>query len=142
MRLSSFSDFSLRVLIYLALKQDELSTVAEISDKYHISKNHLVKVVHNLSNLGLIKSFKGKGGGLLLASKPVDINIGATLKLLESESVLIDCFNNEGNCVLEPSCKLKTILKEAQEEFYSQLSKYNLEDLVSNKRFLLRSLDL
>jgi len=142
MRLASFSDYSFRVLIYLALKGEELSTVSEISDKYHISKNHLVKVVHNLSILGLIKTFKGKGGGMRLASEPSNLNIGTILKKLESDSLLIECFSNEGNCVLEPSCKLKKVLKEAQASFYATLSSYSLEDLIVNKRFLETSLHM
>jgi Rrf2 family nitric oxide-sensitive transcriptional repressor len=142
MRLASFSDYSLRVLIFLALKGEELSTVAEISESYHISRNHLVKVVHNLSRLGLINSFKGKGGGICLAEKPSNINIGKILQTLEADSLLIDCFNNQGNCVLEPSCKLKVFLKEAESSFFETLKKYTLSDLVSNRKFLENSLDI
>lgn len=142
MRLSSFSDYSLRVLIYLALKEDDLSTVSEISEKYHISRNHLVKVVHNLSGLGLIKSYKGKGGGICLASSPSELNIGEILKSLESDSLLIECFSESGSCVLEPSCKLKGALIEAQKSFYMTLSQYTLSDLVANKKYLLKSLDI
>lgn len=140
MRLSSFSDYSLRVLIYLALKGEDLSTVAEIADKYQISKNHLVKVVHNLSTIGLIESFKGKGGGILLSLPPENINIGKLIKDLEHDSKLVECFGEDGQCVINPTCKLKGVLKVAQRRFYETLSEFTLADIVSNKSKLKESL--
>lgn len=142
MRLSSFSDYSLRVLIYLAVKGEDLSTVAEIADKYHISRNHLVKVVHNLSTMGLIESFKGKGGGILLSLSPERINIGKLIKDLESDSKLVECFSDDGNCIINPTCKLKGILKTAERRFYEALSEFTLADIVSNKYKLKESLSI
>lgn len=142
MRLSSFSDYSLRVLIYLAVKGENLSTVAEIADKYQISKNHLVKVVHNLSSIGMIESFKGKGGGILLTISPERINIGKLIKDLESDSKLVECFGEDGQCVIKPTCKLKGILKTAERRFYEALSEFTLADIVSNKQKLKESLSI
>lgn len=136
MRLASFTDYSLRVLIYLAIKGDERSTVSEIADKYKISKNHLVKVVHNLSSMELIESFKGKGGGILLAKSPDHINVGSLVKTLEGQSYLVECLGPNGECVISPSCKLKSILKVAEKSFYDTLENFTLADLVTNKKKL------
>ncbi|MCO4795435.1 MAG: Rrf2 family transcriptional regulator [Bacteriovoracaceae bacterium] len=142
MRLSSFTDYSLRVLIYLAIKGEERSTVAEIADKYQISKNHLVKVVHNLSSMGVIDSYKGKGGGICLSSSPDKIVIGKLIKKLESESYLVECFGPSGNCTINPSCQLKKALAQAEQEFYKSLNQFSLADILSNKSRLVKDLSL
>ncbi|POB13537.1 Rrf2 family transcriptional regulator [Halobacteriovorax sp. DA5] len=137
MRLASFTDYSLRVLIYIALKGDERSTVAEIADKYKISRNHLVKVVHNLSSMGIIDSYKGKGGGITLSTAPGQIVIGNLVRQLEEDSPLVECFGNSGNCIINPTCKLKSALIIAQNKFYEALNEYTLDDLISNKAKLV-----
>lgn len=142
MRLSNFTDYSLRVLIYLALKGQERSTVSEIAEKYSISRNHLVKVVHNLSLLGAIKSFKGKGGGIILQKNPENIIIGKLVKELESESHLVECFGPDGKCIINPTCKLKGALRKAEMNFYKTLEEYTLADIVSNRKQLSTSLNL
>lgn len=142
MRLSNFTDYSLRVLIYLALKGDKLSTVAEIAESYKISKNHLVKVVHNLSKLGVIESFKGKGGGLRLKIDPKALNIGKLVRDLENDTKLVECFSDEGECQINGACKLKAALKKAQNSFYLTLEEYYLSDVVSNKSGLSDALSL
>ncbi|MDC1174927.1 Rrf2 family transcriptional regulator [Bacteriovoracaceae bacterium] len=142
MRLSNFTDYSLRVLIFLNLKEDELSTVGEIADKYQISRNHLVKVVHNLSLMGIIKSYKGKGGGIALNLSPEKINIRKLVKDLESDSNLVECFDGNGKCIISPACKLKSVLKQAQKNFYDTLSQYSLADITTNKVKLLNELRL
>jgi len=142
MRLASFTDYSLRVLIYLGLKKDELSTVLEISQKYNISRNHLVKVTHNLSLLGLIHSYKGKGGGIELAKEAKEINIGKIIRILESESALVECFSESGQCAINPSCKLKNELKKAQNQFYLSLENITLEDLLAPRNQLKKNLSL
>ncbi len=142
MRLASFTDYSLRVLIYLAMKEQDRSTVSEIADKYQISKNHLVKVVHNLSTMGLINSFKGKGGGITLALPPEKINIGKLIKELESDSLLVECFGSNGLCKIDPSCKLKGLLKNAEKSFYQSLENFTLADILTNRNKLMDSLEL
>ncbi len=142
MRLASFTDYSLRVLIYLSLKEDELSTVGEISQKYKISKNHLVKVVHNLSKMGVIDSYKGKGGGISLSTSAEKINIGKIIQELEKESYLVECFGDSGNCIISPSCKLKGALKDAEKKFYETLYQYTLADIANNKKKLMHDLSL
>ena len=133
MRLNNFTDYALRVLIYLALKEDERSTVAEISRQYAISNNHLVKVVHKLSQLNVIESFKGKGGGILLRTSAKNINIGQIIQSFEQGSYLLDCFKPEGSCKINPICKLKSIVADAEDSFYKVFDEYTLADLVKNK---------
>lgn len=133
MRLASFTDYSLRVLIYLALKDKERSTVSEIADKYGISKNHLVKVVHNLSSLGIINSYKGKGGGITLSVAADKIMIGKLVKELEKDSHLVECFSPSGKCVINPSCRLKKALKLAEQQFYATLDEFTLADILTNR---------
>lgn len=94
MRITQYSDFALRTLIYLAVvpQSHELANIQHIADSYHISKNHLTKVVHQLSSLGLIESVRGKNGGIRLALHPRDINIGAVLRHTEADFALVECF--------------------------------------------------
>jgi Rrf2 family nitric oxide-sensitive transcriptional repressor len=142
MKINNFTDYSLRVLIYLAIKGPEKSTVGEIAKKYHISQNHLVKVVHNLSNKNLIASSKGRGGGLLLAREPGSIAIGDLVKELEEGSYLVECFSENGNCKINPSCKLKGVFARAQQSFYQVLNEHTLKDIVSNDHFLKQALNI
>ncbi|MCP4914436.1 MAG: Rrf2 family transcriptional regulator [Oligoflexia bacterium] len=143
MKLNTFTDYSLRVLIFLALKEDELSTVSEIAYKYEISQNHLVKVVHNLVQLGFVTSKKGRGGGLLLAKKPSLISIGKLVKQLEEGTFVVECFNEEnGSCKINPACKLKGALAKAKRSFYQVLDEYTLDDITTNGRTLKEMLSI
>ncbi len=142
MRLNSFSDFSLRVLIYLGVSSEDLATAQQISQAYGISQNHLVKVIHNLARLGIIESFKGRGGGIRLALEPSDINIGELIRKLESESPLVECFTESSQCKLTPSCKLKNLLAEANEAFYNSLEEYSLDNILTPRSSLRKSLGL
>lgn len=142
MHLASFTDYSLRVLIYLGLKENQRSTVAEIADKYQISKNHLVKIVHNLATINLINSYKGKGGGIILAIPPEKINIGKLVKKLEKGSPLVECFSDSSNCKIDSSCKLKRALRLAEQQFYKSLEVYTLADIISNRYKLASDLSL
>ncbi|WP_428908579.1 RrF2 family transcriptional regulator [Niallia sp. Krafla_26] len=135
MRLTNYTDYSLRVLIYLALKdQNELGTIREIAENYQISKNHLMKIIHDLGKLGYIETIRGRYGGIKLAMDPKDINIGEVVSKTEEDFHIVECFNHEKNyCVITPSCKLKHILHEALQAFIHVLKKYTLEDLTQNK---------
>ena len=134
MRLTMYTDFSLRVLLYLGIKESkELSTVQEISDAYNISKNHLTKVVHELGKMGLIETTRGRGGGIRLGVKPNQINIGKTIRKTEDDFHLVECFNCETNqCVITPACKLKGVLHEAMAAYFKVLDSYTLADFVEN----------
>jgi Rrf2 family nitric oxide-sensitive transcriptional repressor len=140
MRLTSFSDYSLRVLIYLAADPDRRSTIAEIARAFDVSENHLMKVVHFLGRGGWLRNVRGKGGGMELAHAPADIRIGAVVHACETQ-LPAECFDRETNrCVITPACKLKHVLAEASAAFYATLDRYTLEDIAGNRRALARIL--
>lgn len=143
MRLTNYTDYSLRVLIYLALKKDfELCTIKEIADTYQISKNHLMKIIHELGKLGYIDTIRGRHGGIRLAKKPEEINIGEVVSKTEEDFHIVDCFNKENHyCVITSACKLKHILAEALLAFVNVLKEYTLEDLIENKGDLYQLLE-
>ena len=130
MNITRFTDYSLRVLIYLSLRNDELVTIKEVAQCYGISKNHLMKVVQELSIKGYITSIRGKNGGIKLGREPSDINVGELVRMNEQDSTLVECFGDGNQCVITPACQLKRMLSEAMESFFESLEKYTLEDLV------------
>ncbi len=133
MQLTLYTDYSLRVLIFLGIRPETQTTITEIAEHYKISRNHLVKVVHNLSNLGYIKTLRGRGGGMLLAYRPEEINIGEVVRQTEQNFNIVECFDRENNCCpIAPVCALITPLKEARESFLAVLDRYNLGDVVQN----------
>ncbi|MGO8754605.1 MAG: Rrf2 family transcriptional regulator [Gallionellaceae bacterium] len=131
MRLTLYTDYSLRVLIYLALEKDEVVTISELADFYKISRNHLVKVVHNLGLSGFILTTRGKHGGIRLARSPDDIVIGEVVRETEPDFDLLECFNPaEDHCVITRSCGLKSVLLDARNTFLGILDQYTLADIV------------
>ncbi len=139
MRLTTFTDYTIRVLIYLAQDQEKLATVGELADSYGISRNHLTKVVHYLGQQGYIDTLRGKGGGIRLALAPETINIGQLVRQTERNSALVECFNQDSSaCRIGPACRLAGLLAEAQEAFYRVLEKYTLADLTIDARAFSR----
>ncbi len=134
MRLTSFTDYSIRVLIYLAVSHDEQPTIREIAERFDVSRNHLMKVVHELSKRGYLTALRGKHGGLRLNIAPVDINIGKLISELENDLALTECLGNNNQCILTPACELKTILAEALQSFFATLDEYTLEDILRGTR--------
>ena len=133
MQLTQFTDYSLRALIYISLRNN-ICTINDITKAYTISNNHMIKIIHNLARLGLIKTIRGKNGGLLMAANPMDVNLGALILQLESNFDLVPCFNQEkANCCIAPVCKLKNILHEAQKAFMDVLNQFTLADIMHNK---------
>jgi Rrf2 family nitric oxide-sensitive transcriptional repressor len=134
MHFTEFTDYSLRVLIYLHMKEDGKSTVKQVAEYYNISQNHLVKVVHSLGLKGYIKSEKGKGGGIRLNMPANEINIGEVIKKMEPHFDLVACFN-DGNrpCRVEPFCALKGVLGTAMDSFFNVVDQYTLADAVDQK---------
>lgn len=129
MQLTLYSDYSLRVLLYLSRTPNEFATITEISQFYQISKNHLIKVVHSLAQLGFIRSTRGKGGGIKLAKSPSEISIGEVVRKTEPNFCLVECFNLETNrCVITNVCRLKGILMQGMEAFFKVLDSYYLVD--------------
>ncbi len=143
-RLTLYTDYSLRVLLYLGIKgNDRLSTIQEIADSYHISKNHLMKVTYDLGQLGLIETIRGRGGGIRLKAKPEDINIGQVVRHTEEDFHLVECFDPKNNlCKLSPACKLKFALNEALDAYLKVLDQYNLADFLVAKEEMFKLLGL
>ena len=140
MRLTTFSDYSLRVLIYLGVNEGRVSTVGEIARAYAISENHLVKVVHHLAQRGYVATNRGKGGGMRLARAPEKINIGAVLRETE-DTVFVECFDKSAStCRIEPACLLKGMLKSAVDAFFVDLERYTLADLLVTRPKLAKTL--
>ena len=135
MQLTLYTDYSLRVLVYLSLFDDNSSTISEIADFYQISRNHLVKVVHNLSLKNYIHSTRGKGGGLRLARPATEIGVGAVIRDTEPNFHIVECFSKEPSskiCNIEPVCKLKSILGKAMDSFLNTLDDYTIADVVKD----------
>lgn len=135
MQLTRYTDISLRVLMHLELEAGELCTIKDIASLYNVSKNHLVKVVHHLVNLGYLKSTQGRGGGIALAIPSTAINVGQVVRQMENTLEMIDCAGV--GCPLTPSCLLKEVLDEATKSFLKVLDKYTVADLVKNRSELL-----
>ena len=131
MQLKRYTDYSLRVLIYLGVHPDQVVSINEIAQAYDISRNHLLKVVNGLLEQGLIQTFRGKSGGLQLARPPHKINIGDVVKYMEGHTVLVDC--HEPYCPIQPVCNLKHALHEAHQEFFKTLNHYTLAGLIKGQ---------
>jgi Rrf2 family nitric oxide-sensitive transcriptional repressor len=137
MKLTAFTDYSLRVLIYLAAQPGQRGTIAAIATAYDVSEHHLTKVVHFLGKAGLLANVRGKGGGLELGELPERICVGAVVRQTEGHAMVAECFAEEGgNCCIAPVCKLRGVLGEAVKAFYAVLDRYTLADLVSNRQEL------
>ena len=143
MRLTTFTDYCLRVLIYVGMKDGEVVTIDEISQRYGISRNHVMKVVLRLSQHDYLTTARGKGGGMWLARKPEEINIGTLVRQMEEDLALVECFQ-PGNCacIIEPACMLRKALHEALESFFAVLDGYTLANFLEPKSKLARLLSL
>ncbi|OIK07434.1 Rrf2 family transcriptional regulator [Bacillus sp. MUM 13] len=138
MRLTNYSDYSIRVLIYLATNQNhKLVNIKEIAEVYGISKNHLMKIIYNLGKLGYIETIRGRNGGIRLAKSPAEINIGEIIRKTEEDFYLVECFQNHSeNCTIAPVCSLKYVFNKALESFLQVLDGYSLEDVTENSPML------
>ncbi|MCT2536974.1 Rrf2 family transcriptional regulator [Aquibacillus koreensis] len=138
MRLKKYTDYALRVLIFTAAKKDgEMASIKEIADTFFISSEHVRKVVHQLSKLELIKTVRGRNGGIILSKEPSDINIGQVVRWMENDFTMLECFDGDTNqCVITPSCKLKHVIGRALRSFFEVLDEYTLEDVLENKEEL------
>ena len=139
MRLTNYTDYSLRILIYLATKpENELSNIKEIADNYNISKNHLMKVTYELGKMNIIETIRGRNGGIRLAHSPADINIGEVVRKTEEDFHIVECFDDDRNqCIISPVCGLKHVLNKALLAYLDVLDQYTLADLVTNQDSLL-----
>ena len=131
MRLTAYTDYTLRTLMYLGFNRDRLVTIQDIADLHGISKNHLMKVVHQLGLSGMVETTRGRNGGLKLKKEPSDINIGQVIRDTETDFYMAECFNRVSNaCVYAPSCVLKSALSSATSAYLDVLDGFTLEDLL------------
>ncbi len=143
MRLTTFSDYTLRVLIYLGVHDDQIVTIEQIAGAYGISANHLMKVVHFLAKSGYIETTRGKGGGMRLGLAPEKINLGEVVRSTEDNRKLVECFDRDASaCRIESACVLRGMLGEALEAFFRSLDPYTLADLIAPKPRLAKILVL
>jgi Rrf2 family nitric oxide-sensitive transcriptional repressor len=134
MQLTKYTDYALRVLISLGHR--ERTTISEIATAHGISENHLMKIVHGLSKLGYIETLRGRGGGLKLAREPREISVGEVVRSTEETLSVVECLVDgyAGDCQLNAGCRLKSVLREAQNAFLETLDGYTLEDLLTKGR--------
>jgi Rrf2 family transcriptional regulator, nitric oxide-sensitive transcriptional repressor len=130
MRLTSYTDFALRTLIYLASHREGLVTIQDIADFHGIAKNHLTKVVHQLGRLGLVETIRGRSGGLRLGREPAEINIGEVVRATETDFFMAECFDTGNrNCALSAACALKDVLSDATRAYLEVLDGATLESV-------------
>ena len=130
MRLSDYTDYTLRVLMYCAQHRDRLVTIAEMADVYGVSKNHLMKIVSDLARQGLLETTRGRGGGLRLLKAPADIRVGDVVRGAETDFRLVECFDpSSDTCTLTPSCRLKNVLASALKAYFAELDAMTLADI-------------
>ncbi|MFK5595909.1 Rrf2 family transcriptional regulator [Methylobacterium sp. HMF5984] len=129
MRLTRYTDYALRTLIYVGLHEPRQSSIAEIARAYGISESHLTKVVHQLGRLGLIRTIRGRGGGMRLAKSPAEIVVGVVVRQTEEDLALVECFAG-GSCLITAPCRLRRALGEALLAFLAVLDRYTLADLL------------
>ena len=140
MRLTVYTDYALRLLMYLAVKDDGLATIAEVAESYGISKNHLVKVAHQLGVAGYVGTVRGRAGGLRLAKPAEKIGLGEIVRRTEPDMALVPCFNPvDASCTIRSCCVLRRALDKARLAFVEVLDGYTLRDLVA-PRDALRTL--
>jgi Rrf2 family nitric oxide-sensitive transcriptional repressor len=130
MRLTSHTDYAMRLLIHLAQNPGRLCTIAEIAQAYGISETHLMKITHQLGLAGWIETLRGKGGGMRLARAPKEIVLGDVVRSMESDFSLVECFATGGNCMLTGNCGLTGVLEGALESFMRHLDGYTLADIL------------
>jgi len=143
MRLTRFTDYALRTLIYVGVRSPELCSIREVSVRYGLPQSHLTKVVHELGRMGYLETVRGRGGGIRLGRDAARINLGELVRRTEPDFNIVQCFGpGQGRCCIEPVCALGPILEEALEQFLGVLDRHSLEDLLASKRLLAELLSI
>lgn len=131
MRLTTMTDYALRLLMYVAQQPDRLCTISEVATAYDISEAHLMKITHQLGLTGYIETVRGKGGGMRLAKPADEINLGAVVRSIEPDFMLVECLATGNSCALTGHCKLTGIFSAALQRFMAHLDGYSLADLAA-----------
>jgi Rrf2 family nitric oxide-sensitive transcriptional repressor len=135
MRLSEYTDYTLRVLMYCATRADRLVTIAELADVHQVSKNHLMKIVNDLARQGVLETTRGRGGGLRLLKAPASIKVGAVVRASETDFRMVECFDaSTDTCTLTPDCRLKGVLGSALKAYFAELDRVTLADIATPVR--------
>ncbi|WP_374327749.1 Rrf2 family transcriptional regulator, partial [Paracoccus pantotrophus] len=129
MRLTRYTDYAMRVLLYLGREPERLCSIGEIAQAYGISQNHLMKVINDLVHAGFLASLRGRNGGIRLARPPAEINIGALVRHTEDDFDLVGCTS----CIIAPACGLTSVLDEAMAGFMAVLDGYSLADVLARR---------
>ena len=130
MRLTTMTDYALRLLMYVGQQGERLCTIAEVARVYGISEAHLMKITHQLALAGWLQTVRGKSGGMRLARRPEDINLGAMVRSIEPDFHLVECFSTGSACTLTGHCRLTGVMHEALQGFMAQLDRYTLADIL------------
>ncbi len=130
MRLTTLTDYALRLLMYLAQRPERLCTIAEVAGSYGVSEAHMMKVTHQLGLAGWIETVRGKGGGMRLAHAPKDIGLGAVVRSMEPDFFMVECFSSGNTCVLTGACKLTAVVEGALRSFMAYLDGNSLADIL------------
>jgi Rrf2 family nitric oxide-sensitive transcriptional repressor len=130
MRLTAFTDYALRLLMYAAAHEDRLVTIEEASGVYGISRAHLMKITNRLTKAGLLRAVRGRSGGLTLAKPPREIRLGDVVRITEPDFALVECFATGNQCIVTRRCRLRGILHEGIEAFGAVLDKHTLADIM------------
>jgi len=136
MQLDKFTDYALRVLVILAVREPERLSASSIAQTFGLSEHHLAKVASQLVRDGFVTSERGRSGGLQLAMEAADINIGAVVRALKTDSPVVECFGSNHSCRILPACGLRTPFLEAQEAFFAALDRYTLADVTGSQKAL------
>jgi Rrf2 family nitric oxide-sensitive transcriptional repressor len=142
MKLTRFTDYSLRVLMHLGLQENGRVTIREISESYGISRNHLMKVVSLLTRMGYLDARRGPGGGIALARPADEICLADVIIDMEDDLNMVECFCADGECIIAPVCELKCVLNQALTAYLETLRAYTLTDLLIPKKKLGRMLGI
>ncbi|WP_213958847.1 Rrf2 family transcriptional regulator [Variovorax sp. dw_954] len=137
MRLTLFTDYSLRVLLVLATRTESLVTIAELSKAFDISHAHLMKVTHMLGKSGWVDTVRGRNGGMRLSAHPSKLKLGTIVRHLETDFALVECFGENNRCVLTGGCELAAVLAHAMQAFLAELDRYSLADIASSSPALM-----
>lgn len=132
MRLNQQTDLAFRVLIHVALCPDRRVTIDEVTESYRVSRNHLMKVVHQLARHRFLRTTRGAGGGMQLARPAESISLAQVAEAMEPDFALVECFRSENECIITPACKLAGILDQARRAFVEVLAGHSLADLVAH----------